>query len=349
MAAGRRHRVAAAAAGPVHRDRPGAHRHARAGAGRERRADRRDRGPPGDARAGGHDRARHRVPGVQALNIDYGDRDSLGLFQQRPSQGWGTRRSPRPGLLHQRVLRRAGAGRRLRGDAGHRRRAGGAALRRSRTRTPTTRRTPGCSQRPDRPVLAGVPLHGDRRPATRPRRTSTRRASPGVRPSCATTSRPRSAPSPSAGSPRAGSVTATCEGSAHYDGRAIDVFFRPGVRGEQAGWLGAGPLPRGPGRPARRTDRHLRRPDLDRGPAIGLGWRRYAPDTSGRDAEAAAILEHRDHVHVDVYPRGERPSTHPNGLCRGSSGQTCQNRGTPGQGRSYRERVRPVGGPGTRP
>ncbi|MFF5924175.1 peptidase M23 [Streptomyces flavochromogenes] len=25
------------------------------------------------------------------LNIEYGDRDSLGLFQQRPSQGWGTR------------------------------------------------------------------------------------------------------------------------------------------------------------------------------------------------------------------------------------------------------------------
>src|SRR5689334_22687590 len=24
-------------------------------------------------------------------NIDYGDRDSVGLFQQRPSQGWGTR------------------------------------------------------------------------------------------------------------------------------------------------------------------------------------------------------------------------------------------------------------------
>ncbi|MFZ0157913.1 MAG: hypothetical protein WAL50_02695, partial [Kineosporiaceae bacterium] len=24
-------------------------------------------------------------------NIDYGDRDSLGLFQQRPSQGWGTK------------------------------------------------------------------------------------------------------------------------------------------------------------------------------------------------------------------------------------------------------------------
>ena len=25
------------------------------------------------------------------VNVEYGDRDSLGLFQQRPSQGWGTR------------------------------------------------------------------------------------------------------------------------------------------------------------------------------------------------------------------------------------------------------------------
>ena len=26
----------------------------------------------------------------QLLNLPYGDQDSLGLFQQRPSQGWGT-------------------------------------------------------------------------------------------------------------------------------------------------------------------------------------------------------------------------------------------------------------------
>src|SRR5699024_1145721 len=26
----------------------------------------------------------------QLQNIDYGDRDSVGLFQQRPSQGWGS-------------------------------------------------------------------------------------------------------------------------------------------------------------------------------------------------------------------------------------------------------------------
>jgi hypothetical protein len=29
------------------------------------------------------------------VNLDYGDRDSLGLFQQRPSQGWGTPRQVR--------------------------------------------------------------------------------------------------------------------------------------------------------------------------------------------------------------------------------------------------------------
>ena len=40
-------------------------------------------------------------------NVDFGDRDSLGLFQQRPSQGWGTRRAAAgPRLRHQRVLRR---------------------------------------------------------------------------------------------------------------------------------------------------------------------------------------------------------------------------------------------------
>ena len=29
--------------------------------------------------------------GVEATNLNYGDRDSIGLFQQRPSQGWGTK------------------------------------------------------------------------------------------------------------------------------------------------------------------------------------------------------------------------------------------------------------------
>ena len=88
-------------------------------------------------------------------NIESGDRDSLGLFQQRPSQGWGTPRAdPRPVLRDQRLLRRARRGRRLRVDADHRGRAGGAALRLPRgVRRPRGRR-PGARLRADRQLAA---------------------------------------------------------------------------------------------------------------------------------------------------------------------------------------------------
>ena len=89
-------------------------------------ADRRAPRAPG---AGGVDRARDGVPGVQIRNLDHGDRDSLGIFQQRPSQGWGTRARCGPVLRDQRVLRRAREDRRLPDDADHRGRPEGAALR----------------------------------------------------------------------------------------------------------------------------------------------------------------------------------------------------------------------------
>ena len=53
------------------------------------------------------------------------------------------------------------------------------------------------------------------------------------------------------------------EGSAHYDGRAVDVFVRPVNDGEPAQGLGDRGLPRRAGRPAEAEDRHLRREDLD--------------------------------------------------------------------------------------
>ena len=46
-----------------------------------------DRGLPGRAATIGIATA---LQESKLRNIDYGDRDSLGLFQQRPSQGWGT-------------------------------------------------------------------------------------------------------------------------------------------------------------------------------------------------------------------------------------------------------------------
>lgn len=88
-------------------------------------------------------------------------------------------------------------------------------------------------------------------------------------------------------------------GSAHYEGRAVDVFFRPITRANKVrGWAEAHYLVAHAERLAVETvifDGKIwtaRR---------GLqGWREYAPDTSGRSAEVAAILEHREHVHVDV-------------------------------------------------
>ena len=62
-------------------------------------------------------------------NINYGDRDSLGLFQQRPSQGWGTpAQVTDPVYSHDDLHRAAAGGAGLGAAAGHRGRADRAAL-----------------------------------------------------------------------------------------------------------------------------------------------------------------------------------------------------------------------------
>ena len=62
-------------------------------------------------------------------NINYGDRDSLGLFQQRPSQGWGTpAQVTDPVYSHHDLHRPAAAGAELGAAAGHGRRADRAAV-----------------------------------------------------------------------------------------------------------------------------------------------------------------------------------------------------------------------------
>ena len=87
------------------------------------------------------------------------------------------------------------------------------------------------------------------------------------------------------------------EGSAHYDGRAVDVFVRPvNATNRTRGWAIAQWLVSQAARleistvifddriwTARRSDE---------------GWRDY--DVPSRSGDRA-ILEHRDHVHVDVF------------------------------------------------
>ena len=88
-------------------------------------------------------------------------------------------------------------------------------------------------------------------------------------------------------------------GSAHYEGRAVDVFVRPiSPRNKTRGWAMAQYLVA-----------HAERLEIDTvifdgriwtARRAGQGWRDYEPDTSNRSRAVAAILEHRDHVHVDV-------------------------------------------------
>lgn len=89
------------------------------------------------------------------------------------------------------------------------------------------------------------------------------------------------------------------EGSTHYDGRAVDIFFRPiSDASKVRGWAVASYLAAQAERLEIQTiifdDRiwTARRADE--------GWRDYdAPRND--DPATQAILEHRDHVHVDVF------------------------------------------------
>jgi hypothetical protein len=88
-------------------------------------------------------------------------------------------------------------------------------------------------------------------------------------------------------------------GSAHYEGRAVDVFVRPiAPRNKTRGWAIAQYLVANAERleidtvifdariwTARRADE---------------GWRDYRVSTTNRSRATVRILEHRDHVHVDV-------------------------------------------------
>ena len=87
-------------------------------------------------------------------------------------------------------------------------------------------------------------------------------------------------------------------GSAHYEGRAIDIFVRPvNAENRKRGWAMASYLVANADRLDIRTlifDDRI----WHAGSRSGDGWTDYrVPSSSGGDRE---ILEHRDHVHVDV-------------------------------------------------
>ena len=142
-----------------------------------------------------------------------------------------------------------------------------------------------------------------RRPPGTPRRPATASTTPGsyaARPTVRAELESVFGPLSLGGFAPGGVSTGHMEGSAHYEGRAIDVFVRPITRGQQAARLGdrrttSSPRPTGSSiNTVIFDDRiwHGRRAQRRR---VDRLRRAVRPRRGDR-----AILEHRDHVHVDV-------------------------------------------------
>jgi hypothetical protein len=88
-------------------------------------------------------------------------------------------------------------------------------------------------------------------------------------------------------------------GSAHYEGRAIDAFVRPvSPRNKQRGWALAQYLVANAARLS--IDTVIFDDRIWTARRAAEGWRHYSVATDGKPRAVARVLEHRDHVHVDV-------------------------------------------------
>ena len=236
-------------------------------------------------------------------NLGGGDRDSVGLFQQRPSQGWGTRaqildRSYAINAFYDALTQVDGyqdlpitvAAQRVQRsgfpDAYEQHEAGARALASALTGWSPARFTcvvDAQSVRAQRPGSSGLTPRAER-----------------VREDLEAAFGPQAVGGFAPGGVRSGHMP----GSAHYDGRAIDVFVRPvDAANRRRGWAMAAYLVA----QARRL--HIEHVIFDgriwtAGRTSESGWRTYHPPRTSSSAATQAILEHRDHVHVDVGTPG---------------------------------------------
>lgn len=232
----------------------------------------------------------------ELYNLDYGDRDSLGLFQQRPSQGWGTADQIMDPVYaagqfydalvqieEYRDLEIAVAAQHV-----------------QRSAYPEAY----AQHEADARVLASA-LSGHS-PATlscslRPADVQEQAAGPDGLTVRAQTVRDELDGSfdglEIGGYEAGGASSGHIDGSAHYDGRALDVFFRgyddPEVR--RSGWVVAHWLVANADRLGLATV--IYDAQIWTARRSGAGWRPYT-HPSGDTSDPT--LQHLDHVHVDV-------------------------------------------------
>ena len=231
-------------------------------------------------------------------NLESGDRDSLGLFQQRPSQGWGSEEqilNPYYSInAFYDALDRIGDYESMRVTE--------AAQEVQRSGYPEAYADHEADARVLASALTGNSPHAfscrvsGTPDAERDKLTDsglTHRADVVRREITEVFGSP-----PLGGFAPGGVSTGHMEGSAHYDGRAVDIFVRPiSAENKIRGWAIAQYFVAQADRLDIQTvifdDRIWRA-----GAESGDGWRDYAPPDGPGDR---AILEHRDHVHVDVF------------------------------------------------
>ncbi|WP_322919911.1 hypothetical protein [Nocardioides renjunii] len=231
-------------------------------------------------------------------NIDYGDRDSVGLFQQRPSQGWGSVAQLTDPVYATNAFYDALA--QVEGYEGMQITAAAQEVQRSAypdayADHEQDGRALASALTGNSPRAMWCDVPGDAEEATDELDET------GLVPRAAAVRRDLEARfgTLSLGGFEPGGVSSGhMEGSAHYEGRAVDVFHRPvTAENRKRGWAMATYLVANAHRLDVRTiifdDRIWQANRSDD------GWRDYrVPSSSGGDR---AILEHRDHVHVDVF------------------------------------------------
>ena len=230
-------------------------------------------------------------------NLEDGDRDSLGLFQQRPSQGWGTREQ----ILNPYYAANAFYDSLQKIDGYDTMRVTVAAQRVQRSGFPEAYADHEADARVLASALTGNSPHAFSCTVDDADGASARLTRSGLTHRADVVRREVSEVfgGPPLGGFRPGGVSnGHMEGSAHYDGRAIDVFVRPiSAQNKIRGWAIAQYLVAQADRLAIRTvifDDRI----WTAGSRSDDGWRDYDPPESSGDR---AFLEHRDHVHVDVF------------------------------------------------
>ncbi len=233
-------------------------------------------------------------------NLDGGDRDSLGLFQQRPSQGWGTEKQ----IMDPYYSSNAFYDALEQVDGYEDMEITDAAQKVQRSAFPEAYADHEADGRAIASALSGYS------PAAFTCVVDTVQPNGGEAAADGLTRRATDVRANLAeafgdlqlgGFEPGGVTTGHMAGSAHYEGRAIDIFFRPvSDDNQRRGWVIAQYLV------ANAARLHIAHVIFDdriwtAGALSEQGWRDFDPaGPDGVDPDTLAILEHRDHVHVDV-------------------------------------------------